>query len=249
MRSTDRGRRKQSAGSSGARRTAAIAVAAAAVQGESPKRRRINNLPWGNGLFLGWVYGGFCYWAFLLGDVLVINVPALPPPFPQVSTPSEEGAVSERRGPRRWWSVRCGLAKEIGDGSPRDPRQLGHPWPPCQSPGRNEGAGDTPGGSPFPCSQAHDATGRDWRYHVSNHPTSTWCSRCAQGPEPKADPHSSPFGWKESKERNARCRGTESDNGPTAPVWPACRTPLPEGHLRSQPLSLTSQARLEHTSL
>ena len=52
VRSTERGRRKEERRELGARGTAAVAVAAAAVQGESPKRRRINNLPWGDGLRL-----------------------------------------------------------------------------------------------------------------------------------------------------------------------------------------------------
>lgn len=43
---------RKSAGSSEARAAVAVAAGAAAVQEGSPKHRRINNLPWGAGLFL-----------------------------------------------------------------------------------------------------------------------------------------------------------------------------------------------------
>lgn len=68
------------------------------------------------------------------------------PVFPtRASTPSEEGAASERRESGTWLSVPGGLAKEMGDGSPSDPpATLSHPGLPCRFPGRNEGAGDTP---------------------------------------------------------------------------------------------------------
>lgn len=50
------------------------AVAAAAVQGESPKRPRINNLPWEPGSACDGHIVVFCYRGFFVGDVVLINV-------------------------------------------------------------------------------------------------------------------------------------------------------------------------------
>lgn len=63
---------RKSSGSSAARGTAA--VAAAAVQGESPKRPRINNLPWEPGSACDGHIVVFCYRGFFVGDVVLINV-------------------------------------------------------------------------------------------------------------------------------------------------------------------------------
>lgn len=100
---------RKSSGSSAARGTAA--VAAAAVQGESPKRPRINNLPWEPGSACDGHIVVFCYRGFFVGDVVLINVfYSIPPYLPRRGTlPSVAG---------RGRGGTCG-AGDAGAGYPR----------------------------------------------------------------------------------------------------------------------------------
>ncbi|XP_063561774.1 uncharacterized protein [Gorilla gorilla gorilla] len=197
----------------------AAAVAAAAVQGGSPKRRRINNLPCGEELrlrcgvrfflLLRWRRRG-CY------------------------------CVPPRRAHRA--ARRCGTRERTSGGgcgpSPSDPRQLGVTWGSPAGlrgePRRREKHGR---GWPFPCSHTHTLTqplAGTVHTHLPSlllpvilHPLGA--ASAGRALEPKADPHTCPYSRKESRGEKVRSGRAKSDSGPNVPGPPAAPQSLKSG--------------------
>lgn len=161
----------------------AAAVAAAAVQGGSPKRRRINNLPCGEKLRLRWGVR-LC----LLLRWRRRGCYCVPP----------------RRAHRA--AARCGTPERASGGacgsSPSDPGQLGITWDSpanLQEPRRREKHGK---GWPFPCSHTHTHT-QPLAGTVDTHLPSLLlrvilhpfgAASAGRALESKADPHTCPSG-------------------------------------------------------